>query len=120
MSISFLLLIRRRPCAGRYLDADISLLPDQGVPDVLPCRCAILHQCPVPLIEPQQRRNGMLSRHILSIKIFVSSHFVHYRDRVSHRGEIRKYKMFYLERFYLNCYEYRRDLYHLIIMIRYC
>jgi len=103
MSISFLLLIRRRPCAGRYLDADISLLSDQGVPDVLPCRCAILHQYPVPLIEPQQRRNGMsrhifISRHI-SIKIFVSSHFVHYRDRVSHRGEIRKYKMFYLERF---------------------
>jgi len=100
MSIPFLLLIRRRPCAGRYLDADISLLPDQGVPDVLPCRRAVLHQCPVPRIEPRQRRNGVLSEHhILSTKIFVSGHFVYYRDRVSHRGEIRKYKMFYFERF---------------------
>lgn len=99
MSVPFLLLIRRRPCAGRYLDADISLLPVQGVPDVHSCRRAVLHQCLVSLIEPRQGGNGVLSEHRLSTEIFANGHFVHYRDRVSHRGEIRKYKMFYLERF---------------------
>lgn len=93
MSIPFLLFIHRRPRAGRYLDADISLLLDQGVPNVLPCRRAVLHQSHVPPIEPRQGRRGVESRiYAVSAEIFAGSHLVHHRDRTSHRSEIRKCK----------------------------
>lgn len=93
MSVSLVLFVHRRPRAHRHLDADVPLLPDQGVPDVFPCRRAVLHQHSVPCIEPRQGGHGIeffWATGALPAEIFVGSHLVHRRDRANHRGEIRK------------------------------
>lgn len=108
MSVSLVLLVHRRPRAHRHLDADVSLLPDQGVPDVFPCRRAVLHQHSVPCIEPRQGGHGIeyfWATGALSVEIFVGSHLVHRRDRADHRGEIRKCKVF-LRKIFLDTFSY--------------
>lgn len=88
MPVSFLLLVHRRPRAGRDLDADVPVLPDQGVPHVRPGRRAVLHQYPVPRTEPRQR--DLARTRSISPEIFSVDHSAYHRDRAGHRGEIRK------------------------------
>lgn len=97
MSISFVLLVHRRPRTDRHLDADVPMLPDQGVPDVFSCRRAVLHQHSVPCVEPRQGGHGgyVWTMGALPAEIFVGDHPVYRRDRADHRGEIRKCKVFF-------------------------
>lgn len=94
MPVSFLLLVHWRRRAGRDLDADVSLLPVQGVPDVHPSQWTMLLQHPVPRtdhrqgghdVKPSSRTGTSLPAEILAI-----SHSAHHCYLVGHRGEIRE------------------------------
>lgn len=98
MPVSFLLLVHRRPRAGRDLDADVPLLPVQGVPDVHPRRWPVLLQHLIPRADHQQRGHNVeptWTGDSLPAEILTISHSPHHRNRAGHRGEIRECETFY-------------------------
>lgn len=102
MSISLLLLLYRRPRADRDLDADVSLLPDQGFPHVRPRRHAILHQYRTLRFLPRPRGHDVESEcapfENIPFEVHVVPHADLRRESVNHCGEIRKYKIRLLSR----------------------
>lgn len=97
MSLSLLLLVHRRPRADRDLDADLSLLPDQGFPYVRSRRHAILRQYRALRHLPRSGRHDVEPVRApvenLPSEVHAVSHAGLRRERANNRGEIRKYKI---------------------------